>query len=194
MVLVRTLEPLHTVHTMEHNIILDDLESKFAALNISNISIKKATVPPLGLVTPASISAFFDCCTAVAESWTTLLKHTSLPETISSSDPRIPAAFMAVDHAINGGSCLLSRLAWVELFRLIKSVEGIVKNERRLDLVERTPGYGNASIVADMYMRFHCCSRRVAHEHKRKAKRWTQLAGPSPLLLLALSTAANSIV
>ncbi|KAI7908808.1 hypothetical protein M9X92_011981 [Pyricularia oryzae] len=179
---------------MEHNISLDGLESEFAALNISNISIKKATVPPLGLVTPASISAFFDCCTAVAESWTTLLKHTSLPDTISSSDPRIPAAFMAVDHAINGGSCLLSRLAWVELFRLIQSVEGIVKNERRLDPVERTPGYGNASIVADMYMRFHCCSRRVAHEHKRKAKRWTQLAGPSPLLLLALSTAANSIV
>ncbi|TLD03550.1 uncharacterized protein PgNI_11666 [Pyricularia grisea] len=179
---------------MEHNIILDNLESKFAALNISNIFIKKATVPPLGLVTPASISAFFDCCTAVAESWTTLLKHTSLPETISNSNPRIPAAFITMDHTINGGLCLLSRFVWVKLFRLIKSIEGIVKNERRLDLVKRTPGYGNANIVANIYMRFHYCSKRVAHEHKRKAKRWTQLAGPSLLLLLAFFTAANSIV
>ncbi|TLD03800.1 uncharacterized protein PgNI_11624 [Pyricularia grisea] len=179
---------------MEYNIILDNLESKFAALNISNISIKKTTVPPFGFITPASISAFFDCCTAVAKSWTTLLKHILLPEIISNLNPRIPVVFIVMDHVINGGSYLLSRLAWVELFRLIKSVEGIMKNERRLDFVKRTPGYGNANIVANIYMRFYCCFKRVAYEHKRKAKRWTQLAGPLPLLLLAFFTAANSIM
>ncbi|QBZ57649.1 hypothetical protein PoMZ_02583 [Pyricularia oryzae] len=179
---------------MEYNIILDNLKSKFAILNISNIFIKKTIIPPFGFVTPISISAFFDYYTAVVKNWTTLLKHILLPKIISNSNPRIPIIFIIINHIINGGLYLFSKFAWVKFFRFIKSVENIIKNERRLDFVKRTPGYGNANIVANIYMRFYCYFKKVVYEYKRKTKRWIQLAGPSLLLLLAFSTIANSIM
>ncbi|QBZ57592.1 hypothetical protein PoMZ_02523 [Pyricularia oryzae] len=179
---------------MEYNIILDNLKSKFAILNISNIFIKKTIVPPFGFVTPISISAFFDCYTAVAKNWTTLLKHILLPKTISNLNPRISIIFIAVDHIINGGLYLFSKFAWVKLFRFIKSVENIIKNKRRLDFVKRTPEYGNANIVVNIYIRFYYCFKKIIYEYKRKTKRWIQLAGPLPLLLLAFFTIANSII
>ncbi|ELQ35967.1 hypothetical protein OOU_Y34scaffold00676g13 [Pyricularia oryzae Y34] len=180
--------------TMEPDRDLETLESGIATLRISEKPLVQQNLPSPRLITPASASAFSDSCIAVSESWTALLRQTSLPDNIPSSDPRISAAFMAVNEAINSGSCFLSRLGWVELFCLIRLVENVSRNERRLDLVERAPGYGNASIAADLYMRIHNCPRRVAHERKRRAKRWSELAGPSPLLLLVFSAAANSVV
>ncbi|KAI7913800.1 hypothetical protein M0657_008805 [Pyricularia oryzae] len=179
---------------MEPDRDLETLESGIATLRISEKPLVQQNLPSPRLITPASASAFSDSCIAVSESWTALLRQTSLPDNIPSSDPRISAAFMAVNEAINSGSCFLSRLGWVELFCLIRLVENVSRNERRLDLVERAPGYGNASIAADLYMRIHNCPRRVAHERKRRAKRWSELAGPSPLLLLVFSAAANSVV
>ena len=105
------------------------------------------------------------------------------------------SAFRAVDTAISNEH-ILSRLAHVQLVRLFHSVETAVKSERQKGLVHGKPGYGNASIAIDIYQSAqHALSRRGQFlERRRAARRWAQLAGPYPLLLLIYSGATEAIV
>ncbi|KAH6883936.1 hypothetical protein B0T10DRAFT_463297 [Thelonectria olida] len=87
--------------------------------------------------------------------WISLLGKTMMPDDIASSDPRIIAAFKAVDRVICGheGTHLLRRLAYVQLIRIFTTLESIIRSERETGWVLRAPCYRDASVAVDIYMR-----------------------------------------
>ena len=85
-------------------------------------------------------------------SWVSILIKTTIPENIRSSDACIINAFRFLDRARTGGDSILSRLAYIRLAQVFESLKQIVASDRQNgQLSIRRPGYGNASIVADIY-------------------------------------------
>jgi hypothetical protein len=121
---------------------------------------------------------------------------TTLPSDICSSDPRIITAFKAVHSAITyeDGS-RLSWLAQVELIRLYRSVESIVKFERQNGLMHRQHGRTDTSVALDICTAAQeQVSKSQLHKYKRFARRWEEFTGPSPLLLLIYSDSLEAVV
>ncbi|KAK3370953.1 hypothetical protein B0T24DRAFT_486797, partial [Lasiosphaeria ovina] len=142
------------------------------------------------------IDTFADNCEKVLENWLALRGRTTLPSGICSSDPRILAVFKAVHSAIayKDGS-RLSWLAHVELIRVCRFIENIIKFERQSGLMHRKHGRTDASIALDIYKTSQAePSRSQLHEYKRFARRWEEFAGPSPFLLLIYSDSVEAIV
>ncbi|KAI7912027.1 hypothetical protein M0657_010222 [Pyricularia oryzae] len=132
--------------------------------------------------------------------WAILLTQTKMTCEILSTDRRVFAVLRALDKAITAqnGDKLLSRLAQVQLVRVLEALEARVAMERQNGHLHRRSGYRNASIVLDIYMSAQemvpSISRRALIERKRVAKRWNELAGPWPLFLLVYSEEAEEII
>lgn len=132
--------------------------------------------------------------------WAILLTQTKMTCEILSTDRRVFAVLRALDKAITAqnGDKLLSRLAQVQLVRVLEALEARVAMERQNGHLHRRSGYRNASIVLDIYMSAQemvpSISRRALIERKRVAKRWNELAGPWPLFLLVYSEEAEEIM
>ncbi|KND86174.1 hypothetical protein TOPH_09198 [Tolypocladium ophioglossoides CBS 100239] len=147
------------------------------------------------------LNSFAENCQKTIADWILLLRKTTLPSDIESSDPCIITAFKAVDSIICGqqGTYLLRRLAYVQFMRLFTSLEAIIKSERETRRIFREPGYGNASIAIDIYMsaqesHLHPDKlRRELRERKRAGRSWKVLAGPSPLFTMLYSEASEPI-
>ncbi|KAK4113069.1 hypothetical protein N656DRAFT_640995 [Canariomyces notabilis] len=131
-----------------------------------------------------------------------LLRNATLPNGITSTDPRIITAFKAVDSVLCGrGNTMLQRLANVHLMRLFGSLEAIIKSDRHNGRIHREPYYRDAHIAMDIYLsaqethsntdELRCKLRRG---RKRFSKRWSYLATVSPLFVLVYSDAAELIV
>jgi hypothetical protein len=77
------------------------------------------------------IEAFAINCEKTLTNWVSLLRKTTPPHNVSSSDPRWVGAFKVLDSIITGrqGEYLLQRLAYVQLTRLFASLETIIKSE-----------------------------------------------------------------
>lgn len=154
------------------------------------------------LVGKEPLNSFAENCQKTIADWISLLSKTTLPSDIESSDPCIITAFKAVDSVICGhqGTYLLRRLAYIQLMRLFASLEAIIKSERETGRIFREPGYGNASIAIDIYMsaqesHLHPYDlRSELRERKRTGRRWKDLAGLSPPLVLMYSEASEPIV
>jgi hypothetical protein len=141
------------------------------------------------------VNYFADNCERVLESWVALLAQTCLPKGTPSTDPRVLEGFKAIDSVIAARNItpLLSRLGYVRLLQLFQSLETIIKLERKDGLLQGSPGYRDASIAMDMYhLAQGSLSRKMLLERKRAARRWTILAGRSPLFLLVYSGSAES--
>ncbi|RBA10335.1 hypothetical protein FPRO05_04924 [Fusarium proliferatum] len=124
---------------------------------------------------------------------------------VTSSDPCIIAAFRAVDKIILGkeATYLLRRLAYVQLRRVFTTLEAILRSERKRNQVRRHPRHprrGDVSVAIDIYMmaqvdgKNSSVSRNQILERRRVSRAWEYLAGPSPLLTLMYSEAADPIV
>lgn len=154
-------------------------------------------IPLSKLIKRNAFDSFVNDCESILKDWVLLLHRTTLPQCISSSDNRILKSFRILNRVIRDKSAgtFMSRLAWLQLTKVLDFVETIVKSERASGLIHRARGYGNASIALDIY---HCAekgvSRKTLVQRKRFAARWTKLAGPSPLLLLIYSSGADNIV
>ena len=147
------------------------------------------------------INVFADNCERTLADWIQLLGNTTAPANITSSDPSFISAFKFVDRILCGAqtSHLLRRLAFVQLMRLSDSLGAIVRSERERGL-RRTSGVVDASVVIDIYKsaqegRLSTEELKwVVWERRRIGRRWTVLAGPSPLFLLVYSDVAEKVV
>ncbi|KAI1207646.1 uncharacterized protein F4807DRAFT_462452 [Annulohypoxylon truncatum] len=164
----------------------------------------------LARVTPISkrlvgydpIRTFAENCEKTLSDWVILLRKTTLPNGIVSEDPRIISAFKAVDSVICGqGTNMLRRLANVQLMRLFRLLEDIIKSDRDNGHVHREPYYRDANVAMDIYMSSQETQSnmkelrlKLKQGRKRFSKRWSDLAAPSPLFVLIYSDAAEAIV
>lgn len=129
--------------------------------------------------------------------WLQLVYTTTLPPNISCTDPAVLAAFRAVDQVIEGNAYRLVRLAYFRLTRLMATLISIISINRKHGTIHRSIGYRNASVALDIYTLAQTNkdeTRQKLSRRIRNAKRWFHLAGPSPLLLIAHSDAAEHLV
>ncbi|KAM7189001.1 hypothetical protein V8F33_010335, partial [Rhypophila sp. PSN 637] len=152
------------------------------------------------LVKPNAIEGFANNCEKIWEDWTSLLRRTTLPPNINSSDTRVIAAFRAVDSVISKkqSTCVLRWLAYVQLMALFDSLKPVVRVERENGKAHRERGNRDISAVIDIYENAQRPSdrrglRNVIVEHRRTGKRVESLAGPSPLFLLIYSDEAEAV-
>jgi len=149
-----------------------------------------------------AIECFADNCEKIWEDWTSLLRMTTLPPNIASSDTRVIAAFRAVDSVISEkqSTGVLRWLAYFRLMTLFDSLMPVVKSERENGEAHRERGDRDVSAIIDIYenARRRCSnmrgSRNVIKEQRRTGKRVKTLAGPSPLFLLIYSDEAKTIM
>jgi hypothetical protein len=167
----------------------------------NNLEEIRLTNPAYRLVGEDPFNTFTGNCDKALGDWMVLLAKTTLPTDIASSNPLIISAFQAVDRVICGqGPKLLQRLAYIQLNRLFISLEAIVKSDREHWRIARKPCYRDATIAIDIYMSAQPghsntdCLRRELKERKRRARIWSDLARPSPLLVLIYSEAAETIM
>ena len=165
--------------------------------NRDNSNIISAAHTP---VTPDYLVVLVRHCEAVWTQWVQLLQITNLSGCHKSSDPRVNTALRALDEAISGREGkLISRLAFVHLIDVFEKLERLIGRDRERGLLHRKAGYRNSSVAMDIYMAsqpvqtntIKAVTRRELHERKRIGRRWRDLAGPSPLLLLLYSENAE---
>ena len=130
-----------------------------------------------------------------------LIRQTTIPINIKSSDPHILDAFRTIDNIIlSPKDELLKRIAYMRLMSVFNSLKKIVSADRSNGLIHRATGYRDATIAIDIYASAQEKNgdipllRRNLLERKRSARRWLQLAGSSPFLLIAYSNIAERIV
>lgn len=154
------------------------------------------------LVRRDAVECFVDNCGKIWEDWTSLLRKTTLPPHVASSDTRVIAAFRAVDDVISEkpSTRVLRWLAYIQLLALFDSLKPVVKSERENGEAHRERGARDISAIMDIYenARRECsntrASRNAIREHRRTGKRVKTLAGPSPLFLLVYSEEAEPIM
>ena len=149
-----------------------------------------------------AIAYFADNCATALDSWISLLRKTTLPQNITSSDVSIATAFRALDCIISGTKTMpfLSRFAHVQLVRVFESIENIITRDRQNGLIHPARGIRNASIAISKSVNAWENTldkkwlRRKLHRCKRIGKRWRELSRPSPFFLLIYSDAAEKLV
>ncbi|KAH8891483.1 hypothetical protein GQ53DRAFT_623118, partial [Thozetella sp. PMI_491] len=154
-----------------------------------------------GLVRRDATRCFADNCKNIWEAWTSLLRETTLPPTVASSDTRVIAAFRAVDSAITAkqSTAVLRWLAYARLTALFDSLRPVVRSERKNGESYRERGDRDISAIIDIYENAQRASdrqglRREILGHRRIAQRVKLLAGPSPLFLLMYSEKAEAVM
>ncbi|KAK1980496.1 hypothetical protein LZ30DRAFT_534958, partial [Colletotrichum cereale] len=153
------------------------------------------------LVRQDAISHFIHNFESGLRCWVVLLIETTPRHHIPSTDGGFVAAFRTLDRVITteNSTGLLSRLAYVQLTHVLELLEARVAEERRKGHLHRRRDYPNASVVLDIYMSAQDrgvspISRHTLIERRRTARRWSELAGPWPLLLLIYSEDADEVV
>ncbi|KAL2199484.1 hypothetical protein P885DRAFT_19918, partial [Corynascus similis CBS 632.67] len=133
--------------------------------------------------------------------WTSLLRKTTLPPNVASSDARVIAAFRAIDSVISGkqSTCVLRWLAYVRLIGLCNSLKPVVRAEKENGEAHRGRGDRDISAVIDIYENALRPSDRqglrgTILEHQRAGKRVNSLAGLSPLFLFIYSDEAETVM
>jgi len=105
------------------------------------------------LVRHDAIEGFANNCEKICEDWTSLLRKTTLPPNVASSDTRVIAAFRAVDSVISGkqSTFVLRWLAYVRLMALCDSLKPVVRAERETGEAHRERGDRDINAVIDIY-------------------------------------------
>ena len=150
---------------------------------------------PLGISTLAQALIRSDCkqffagnCESIYGFWTLLLKRTSLPYDATCADSRVGDTLRTLGGIITGPeNCYQSRLAYVQLARVVAALNKVVNNGRRDGMVEGKSGQRNATVIANMFL-------VDASRPKRVANRWATLLGTSPFLLFVFTELAEKIV
>ena len=152
------------------------------------------------LVHQEAITNFLETFESVITPWARVLYETTPPDDVLSTDDRFINALRTLDRMITtneNNAKLLSRLAYVQLYRLMTFLEKRVAADRWAGRLHRRSGYQNASVALDIYMSAQnhpSPSRRCLIERKCLAKRWNDLAGPSPIYVLLYSEEAENIM
>ena len=140
-------------------------------------------------------------CGRMVVKWISLETATALPEGTTSSDPRIIFAFKALDRLFDSESDIyIVRMAYIQLGRLLRRLETMIKSERQAGILHRERRYPDSSISIDMYM---SAKEPVKHmgrvrqnliERRAISMRWVILVGSTPFLSLIFSETAETIM
>lgn len=129
--------------------------------------------------------------------WTTLQQSTSFPSNIPCTDTRVASALSYLDAMITdrGNSHLLKRLAYVQLTRTVAALYELISNDRNVRAWPRKRQV-HSDVAVDIYLRAQTrkCRRNEILRRMSLGKRWFDLAGPSPLLVVTYSDDAERVV
>ncbi|KAK7398514.1 hypothetical protein QQX98_012107 [Neonectria punicea] len=151
-----------------------------------------------GLIMEDVKSQFVDNLEAIYDLWVGLLHKSTLPSNMASNDSRIVQVFQDLDKDSKSTELSISRLASVQLIRLMRSLKGRIKSDRRSGRV--LPGKRGDSIAIDMFVNAlgspagGVVARRQAIGRLRFDKRRASLAGQSPLLVITHTAKAERII
>lgn len=156
----------------------------------------------IGLVRGDAASFFAEYFSEIHEYWVSLLQKTTLPPDTTHTDPIVKNAFRELDKTIatKTGSRLMSRLANVQLTRMLASLKIIIKRDRQTGRNYPDSGKTAETVAADIYVSIQSSAlspeaqRALVHQRVRIAKRWAILAGASPLLIITHSPKAERIM
>ncbi|RYO87919.1 hypothetical protein DL764_008798 [Monosporascus ibericus] len=129
----------------------------------------------------------------VLRQWVALVKETTLPTNLSSSDPQVTGAFQKIVDATGSESTVFRRLAHVRLLEFFDYLEVLIQLERAQGL----HGQKVRNItIADRVISsaLPALGKDKLIEVRRFARRWKQLAGPSVFFLMIYTEAAEGIV
>lgn len=133
-------------------------------------------------------------CDNILRQWVALVKETTLPTNLSSSDPQVTGAFQKiVDVATGFESTVFRRLAHVRLLEFFDYLEVLIRAERSQGL----HGQKVRNItVADRVISsaLPALGKGQLIETRRLSRRWKQMAGPSVFFLMIYTEAAEGIV
>lgn len=159
---------------------------------------RRAIEPSLPrLIRPDAGTIFEEHYHQICHVWTTILLNSSLAPDIKCTDVAVRSAFEFLDRVITGDAhALVKRLAYVQLTSLLRLVQEIIAVDRQNRLIRPKYGKPNVSVSIDIYLSIYeeGFPRSAILRRVRRAKRWTDLAGPSPLLLLTFSEEAEKIM
>lgn len=159
------------------------------------LAICRLARSPSGISTLAQALILCDCkqwfaknCEKIHGTWTLLLKETSLPYNATCTDNRVGHVVSTLGGIIaKPENHYQSRLAYVQLTRIVAALNKVVKMGRRDGLVEGKSGQRNATVITNMFL-------GNASEPKRFANRWATLSSTSPLLLFVFTELAEKIM
>lgn len=148
------------------------------------------------LIKPDAKQVFAERCEEIYETWMSLLRKTSLPDNATCDDDSVIAAIRTLDNIItNPEDEVISRLAHIQLARMLAVLKKKVKNDRRHGLIDGIRGQGDATVAIHIYMCAAGVEREAVHGLTRLCNRWdTILAEKSPLLLFTFTEVADRMM
>lgn len=145
------------------------------------------------LMNQDGIAFFWEHCYDIYWYWIRLLSNTSLPNDISSSDRRVMDVFRTIEAEIQSDRHRV-RLACVRLCQILPRLREVIRKDREGGTLTSRRGRGNASVAIDLHRESLSTTDRHIRRRRRIARRWSLLAGNSPLFLVAYSDRAENIV
>ncbi|KAI9769849.1 MAG: hypothetical protein M1840_003843 [Geoglossum simile] len=153
------------------------------------------------LINKDSISYFLDNCHLIYEGWMPFSAQQPLVCN-NSIETSIIAALDTVQDLLKGNRirCLLLRFAYIHLAWVIDTYKATAATDRVQGKVSRQVGQRDASVAIDMYLQ---AKRKISGEELKRSKllgyyrtgrRWSLLAGPSPMSVFVFSRVAETIV
>ena len=159
------------------------------------LAIRRLARSPSGISTLAQALLLCDCkqwfaenCEKIYGTWTLLLTKTTLPYNATCTDNRVGNVVSTLGGIFaKPENQYQSRLAYVQLTRIVAALNQVVKMGRRDGLVEGKSGQRNATVIAKVFL-------GNVSEPKRFATRWATLSGTSPLLLFVFTELAEKLM
>lgn len=149
------------------------------------------------LIRPDAKVFFLRSCENIYLAWTSLQQSTMFASDIPCTDTQVTSALSHLDAIITdrGNSRILRRFAYIQLSRTLTSLYELISNDR--EYVPARPRKRQVhSVAVDIYLRAQTGKSRRSELLRRMSlgKRWSDLAGPSPLLVATYSDDAEQAV
>ncbi|KAK5637097.1 hypothetical protein RRF57_012809 [Xylaria bambusicola] len=150
---------------------------------------------PLPQTWDQSAKAIVDQCAPLLREYFQLLRETTVPAGIASSNTGVTNAFKTLFDIIRQreGS-ILARVAYVQLQKVFTSVEALIRAERRSGLHGKSH---NTTIAIGLFITAvggAAIRKSDVMALRRKMRRWSYLAQPSIFFLMTYSDHAEPIV
>jgi len=166
-----------------------------AGPNIGNVSPVNDIASKL--VRVDALTFFVNNCEMALAGWISILEKTTLPASITSSDPRVLTAFKELDSIICGrdSTCILQRLAYIQLLCVFESLERIIGSDHRDGTVQLRPGYGCSSVAVEKYLsaQRQPTAKATLLERTRFARRLRDISGQPPFFLVIYTNVAETV-
>ncbi|KAH7186539.1 hypothetical protein DER44DRAFT_802573 [Fusarium oxysporum] len=156
------------------------------------------TVLAEGLISNNMRNLFIENLESIYDVWVGMLQKSTLPSSMASNDPRISLVLQDLAEESENTDVALSRLASVQLVRLMNSLQSRIKSDRRSGRV--VFGKRADSIAMDMFVsalgsaQGRTVARRQAFWRRRIHKRRASLARNAPLLIITHTAKAERIM